>query len=121
MDRQTRLRAAFKAVTAGESHACGLRTDNTITCWGWNITWTGRRACEGELQSRHRRRIEHACGLRTDNTITCWGWNQHGQADASTGSFTAVTAGGNRTCGLRTDGVVECWGSLSTRTADPVG
>ncbi|MYI57770.1 MAG: hypothetical protein F4098_03760, partial [Acidimicrobiaceae bacterium] len=27
---------AFKAVSAGGTHSCGLRTDNTITCWGGN-------------------------------------------------------------------------------------
>ena len=27
---------SFKAVSAGGSHSCGLRTDNTITCWGSN-------------------------------------------------------------------------------------
>ena len=24
------------AVTAGGDHSCGLRTNNTVTCWGWN-------------------------------------------------------------------------------------
>ena len=23
-------------VAAGAAHTCGLRTDNTVTCWGWN-------------------------------------------------------------------------------------
>ncbi|MYE76931.1 MAG: hypothetical protein F4232_11095, partial [Acidimicrobiaceae bacterium] len=26
----------FTAVTTGKWHSCGLRTDATITCWGWN-------------------------------------------------------------------------------------
>ena len=28
-------RATFKTVTASDSHSCAIRTDNTITCWGW--------------------------------------------------------------------------------------
>ena len=26
----------FKAVSAGGAHNCGIRTDDTITCWGHN-------------------------------------------------------------------------------------
>ncbi|MDE0607034.1 MAG: RCC1 domain-containing protein, partial [Acidimicrobiaceae bacterium] len=32
----TRSTDAFEAVTAGGIHSCGLRTDDTITCWGDN-------------------------------------------------------------------------------------
>jgi len=52
----------------------------------------------------------HSCGLRTGGTITCWGSNIAGEADAPSGSFSAVTAGGSHSCGLRTDATVTCWG-----------
>ena len=35
-EKPTRPPETFRAVTAGLSHSCGLRTDNTITCWGNN-------------------------------------------------------------------------------------
>ena len=75
------ITAAYTAVTAnsGESHSCGLRTDNTITCWGDN--WHGQAdppagaftavtVGSGEF---------HSCGLRTDGTLVCRGNNEHGQ------------------------------------------
>ena len=32
----TRTSGGFTAVTAGREHSYGLKTDRTITCWGWN-------------------------------------------------------------------------------------
>ena len=29
---------SFKDVSVNQVHSCGLRTDNTITCWGANGT-----------------------------------------------------------------------------------
>ena len=56
--------------------------------------------------------LAHSCG-RTFlyRYITCWGNDDLGQADAPSGSFIAVSAGGFHSCGLRTDGTVTCWGT----------
>ena len=35
-DTQTTTTGAFTSVTAGHEHSCGLRTNGTITCWGYN-------------------------------------------------------------------------------------
>ncbi|WP_420623985.1 hypothetical protein [Candidatus Poriferisodalis sp.] len=122
--------ASFKAVAASSQHTCALRTDNTITCWGYNShgqsdppdgSYTAVTAGSG-----------HTCGLRTDSTIHCWGNNRSpgggpfggnwllNQAIAPDGNYTSVTARGDQTCALRTSGAVVCWGQLHTRTADPV-
>ena len=72
------------AVTAGEEHSCGLRTNGTITCWGNNATApdeqfsaVGGRWPAGQFSAVTAGRSIHtpACGLRTDGTITCWGAN----------------------------------------------
>ena len=26
----------FKAISAGDYHTCGIRTDDTLACWGYN-------------------------------------------------------------------------------------
>ena len=58
-------------ITAGRGHTCGLRTDNTITCWGNN------RSGQADAPSGSFKAVTagggHTCGLRTDDTITCWG------------------------------------------------
>ena len=59
---------------------------------------------------------DRSCAIRADDTITCWGRNYGGQADAPTGAFKSVSAGGNYShlggdysCGLRADDTITCW------------
>ena len=47
----------------------------------------------------------HTCALRGDDTVTCWGDNEHGQTNAPSGTFDAVSAGRSHSCGLRTNGI----------------
>jgi hypothetical protein len=67
--RRSAPSGTFRTVSVGGHHACGLRTDDTVTCWGRNDRGqtvapkgTFRAVSAGE---------EHSCGLRTDNTIAC--------------------------------------------------
>ena len=94
---------------AGGAHSCGLRTDNTITCWG-NRYYRQADAPDGQF-SAVTAGPAHSCGLRTDNTITCWGNNDSGKADAPDVQVSAVSAGGEHSCGLRTDSTITCWGN----------
>ena len=123
--------STFKTVTAGGWHSCGLRTDDTITCWGNNDDAADSpRACATPTTPSGGANYtfktvtagnEHSCGLRTDDTITCWG---RGQTDAPSGNDDGQTdAGGtighvqNRhrssalhSCGLHSDDTITCWG-----------
>ena len=111
--------AASNAVTAGGDHTCGLKTDNTITCWGNNEH--GQADAPGGTFNAVTAGHGHTCGLKTDATITCWGNNEHGKADAPGGTFNAVTAGWNYTCGLKTDSTITCWGDNVGGQADAPG
>ena len=112
----TRTAGGFTAVTAGGRHSCGLRTDRTITCWGWN--YHGQADAPAGAFIAVTAGYFHSCGLRTDRTITCWGGNSQAQADAPAGAFIAVTAGYFHSCGLRTDRTITCWGGNSQAQAD---
>ena len=99
----------FQTVSAGSSHSCGLRTDNTLTCWSGNNVDNKADAPSGAFQTVSAGE-SHSCGLGADNTITCWGSNYGGEADAPAGVFQAVSAGSYHSCGLRADNTVTCWG-----------
>ena len=99
----------FVAVAAGYLHSCGLRTDQTLRCWGWNAKGQSD-APAGQFDTVSTSG-DHSCGLRADQTITCWGLNEHGQANPPAGQFISVSAGVVLSCGVRVDHTAACWGS----------
>ena len=99
----------FSEVAAGGGHACGLRTEGTVVCWGNNDTGQAD-APDGQFDAVAAG-SEHTCALRTEGTVVCWGNNYAGQAEDPDGQFSAVSAGGWHSCGLRTDSTVVCWGA----------
>ena len=106
----------FTQVSAGYSHACGVRSDGSVVCWGSNRE--GQAEAPSGLFTQVSAGGNHSCGVRSDGSVVCWGLNRYGQAVAPSGSFTQVSAGGgqsysaggNHSCGVRSDGSVVCWG-----------
>ena len=107
----------FSAVSGGRRHACGIRLDRTVTCWGAN--YNGElEAPPGEfavVSSGHT----HNCGVKTDGSIACWGaFGYGGRSDileAPPGEYLTVSAGYYYSCGIRADQSIVCWGSLIER------
>ena len=115
-DPTTATPTSFKAVSAGRLHSCGVRSDDTIVCWGKNSSGP-----EGGFKAVSAGR-DHSCATRSDNTVVCWGSNPYGQTDEPVGGFKAVSAGGRHSCGIGGDNTVVCWGSnLDGQTDEPVG
>ena len=102
----------FAAIDAGFGHTCGLRADNTISCWDGNY-FRQSDAPDGEFLAVSAGR-GHSCAIRADRTVVCWGNNEFGQTKAPDGEFLTVSAGSWLSCGVRTDGRVACWGGKQT-------
>ena len=112
--------ASFKAVNAGGTHSCAIRTDDTITCWGRNSS--GQTDAPAGVFKAVSAGDSHSCGIRADDTISCWGNNFSGQADAPAGGFKAVGAGAWHSCAIRPDNTITCWGDNSFGQVDaPTG
>ena len=77
----------FQQVDAGWRHACALRMDGTLECWGEMENLKER--CEGGPYDGR--------------------WVCARQADTPEGIFTQVIAGFDRTCAIRDDGSATCW------------
>ena len=76
------------AVTAGQYHACALRRDGDVRCWGYGAWGTLGRGDGGT------------------------GGPQPIAADvAGLDDARAIAAAGNTTCALRAEGSVVCWGA----------
>ena len=117
-------------------HACALRPDASVACWG--------EGTHGELGNgdvlAHSSPVtvaglskvvslalghEHSCAVRDDGSAACWGGNRSAQlGDGTTtpsatpvavpglGTVQQLAAGESHTCALQTDGQVFCWGLL---------
>ena len=108
------------AVDAGTSHTCGIRTDQTLECWGNN--GSGQAADQTGTWTAVSAGGSHTCGIRSDATLECWGFEGNGQAADQTGTWTAVSAGTNHTCGISGGGTPACWGNdVSGQSTIPGG
>lgn len=115
---------------SGRHHACAVRTDGTVWCWGGNSY--GEVTGDGVTQSAavtYARQVPgiadaiavavgdyHSCVLLGAGQVKCWGRNDHGQLGAGANAVSlkpvaaslphpavALAAGGNVSCTL--DGV----------------
>ena len=81
-------------VSAGSGHACAIRSDGTLWCWGDNDR--GQLGDGTHISGSTPRPVtyfnegfvsvaqvscgsEHTCAVRTDGTLWCWGDNTYGQ------------------------------------------
>ncbi len=137
----TQLGAAttWRVATIANSHGCGIHADDTLWCWGKNLTGqvgTGTTAYVDlpvQIGSATYREVSTGgsdatrdgttCAIRTDASLWCWGDNANGQVgDGTTVTRTApvpiepgrtwatVRCDGARTIGRTTDGKLWAWG-----------
>jgi alpha-tubulin suppressor-like RCC1 family protein len=125
---------AWKQVSGGGEHTCGVTQTDRVYCWGLNE--------QGQLgNGTTRQRLVpfavsggsgfsqvsaggfHTCGATTAKLAWCWGSNWPGSlgdgtttdrwtpgAVAGLRKFTSVSAGELHTCGVTAAGRAFCWG-----------
>ena len=83
----------FKAISAGNTHSCGLADDGRAYCWGGGYGSTGVVAPDSAL-----------C-----QGSSCWYLTP--QPVATAVRFRSISAGNGFTCAVATDGAGWCWGA----------
>jgi alpha-tubulin suppressor-like RCC1 family protein len=83
-------RKTVTQIATGANHTCALRSEGTVTCWGFNesgqlgtgeitSSLTPVAVTGGALANKTVTQItagqDHTCALISDGTITCWGYN----------------------------------------------
>ncbi len=134
----------FQQVSAYEQ-TCGVKTDGTVACWGYDFEWpgdatrwdvpTGQLRRQPYVRGQDRR---HRCVLgsgadfwdlptgerRLPPHVRTQDGRKHrllGAASLATpppGTFQQVSTGRSHACGIKTDGSVACWGSNDYAQAD---
>ena len=111
----------FKSVSAGYVHACAIKMDDTVVCWGSVGTYGRGVPSSGPFRSLYGGGSGSHCGIRPDDTLDCWGLSH-----ALPGAFQSVSVQGfsanDYYCAVRTDGTVACSGNdYSGVTTPPAG
>ncbi len=120
----------WRTVAVTASHACGVRDDGTLWCWGRN--------CAGQLGDGSREAASeprqvgtqahwvsvatgggHSCAIDDDGSLACWGGIDLGQTDCSTvptetptrlpGTWLQASSSWYATHALRSDGTLWRW------------
>lgn len=99
------------------THACGLRPDESVACWG--TTSSGALTVPPESFLDVATATDVSCGVLVDGTLRCWGTSMHGSHLPPSGTFTALAAGAEHFCALATAGDVQCWGRNHLGQATP--
>ena len=117
--QETPTGVQFLDIQKGSGHACGIKTDQTIVCWGANVT-NLLDAPPGEFVALTTGG-GHSCALRNNGTAECWGDNSFGQLAAPANQFKEISAGSTSTCGIDYDNALVCWGNESQYRSAPIG
>jgi len=107
----------FVDLSAMGNRTCGVRIDAEIECWGEPLIAAPPRGPFSKVAVGG----SHACGIVSNGgAIVCWGSNQHGETNAPSDAFGAVTLGDAHSCGHHTDQSIVCWGDNQYGQASPV-
>jgi len=126
---------AFRSVSTGIEHACGVATDGRAYCWGSpSLGNLGNDATANALVPQPvfgnltfaavTGSWYHTCALSSGGAAFCWGANivgalGNGATDSSASrptpvagglTFRSLSAGDYRTCGVTSNGTIYCWG-----------
>ena len=121
--------AGWKAFSTGQGHACGIRVDGSLWCWGRNSESMLGMPADGGIQYRSPQHIgvdtdwtsvdanqEYTCALKADGSLWCWGLfpEKTGFVDRPalllSGAWAMVRTNVFHGCGLSLSGAGVCWG-----------
>jgi alpha-tubulin suppressor-like RCC1 family protein len=125
---------AFTQVAMGLTHACALRQDGAVYCWGSNVAGQlgngsfARNEGASQVALPETQELaaggDFACARLRNGTVMCWGENSSGQLGNGTQTRSAVPVqamleepatilrvGRLHACAKLSSGIVKCWGS----------
>ena len=113
----------FKDLSLGSSHACGVRVNGALACWGLppqNPAPPGS-VPTGVIFAGVSAGFDATCAITDGGQLRCWGAPGSIVATATlpTGRFSRVSVGQTHACAIRVEGGAVCWGSNGDGQAPP--
>jgi alpha-tubulin suppressor-like RCC1 family protein len=120
------LGSSVAQMSAGYDHACAVKTDGTLWCWGFvDNSFTAGASTPYQVTAFGTDAVEVAAGTRyvcvrkTDHTAWCWGYIGPAYlddlgVDSATqllADVAEMSAGDHHVCARKTDGTVWCFGA----------
>lgn len=129
------MTAGVVETATGGQHACALKNDGTVWCWGANVA--GQLGDQTAIARptpvqvvgignavQIATGLSHSCARTSGGAIWCWGLNSSGQlgigstinslqavmATGMNADMVDLSAGDAHTCAVRNDGKIFCWG-----------
>ena len=129
----------WHSLSVGRNHACAIKNDHTLWCWGSN-EWSGATGLDtyegatlyptqvthaGDNWAFVSAGDDHSCAVKHDDTLWCWGADYSAelglgekgeveltpvQVTASGDNWATVSTGRSFTCGIKNDQTLWCWG-----------
>ena len=127
---------SFISIDSGDWHSCGLLSNGSAMCWGYNNYGqigdgtNGTDRLNPVFVNTTNKFVSidagdwHSCGLLANGSAMCWGANDFGKIGDgttttprvnpvfvnTTNTFVSVSAGGRHSCGIISNGSAMCWG-----------
>ena len=103
----------YAKADATSEHACALKDDQSIVCWGSNTD--GKATAPGGTFLDVAVADTISCGVQTDGDLECWGSDAQGIVTGEpAGEWVAVKCSTATCCAADTSGDIACWGSDTT-------
>jgi alpha-tubulin suppressor-like RCC1 family protein len=132
--------SSIVSLAGGEAHACALKSDGAVLCWGDNLYWQIGDPTNAAIRTVKTPQevvglggpvlglftgatASHNCVITASFTVKCWGRNRSGnlgdgktvdtplpQTVPALSSVAALALGTDHTCALNFAGAVLCWG-----------
>jgi alpha-tubulin suppressor-like RCC1 family protein len=107
-------------IAAGGYHSLALKSDGSLTSWGWNEYGQGNPPKGNDFNAISAGWGNNYLALKSDGSIVGWGRNWDNQATPPDGNdFKAISAGRNHSLALKSDGSIICWGNNEIGQATP--
>ncbi|MED6114608.1 hypothetical protein PIB30_081917 [Stylosanthes scabra] len=105
---------------AGNSHVCGLVTDNnnSLRCWQWPHFDSSKLTNLSSIAVGR----DFVCGLsESSRKVTCIGSDTGVVGREPGGAHSAIAAGFSHACAISLDGNLDCWGDIASMDQKPQG